>query len=65
MVRAISDDSQLLEFLGRLVKFLSGRATHSGQAMVVERPEFAFRHRRPIVSETNPTISPTGDKWLV
>jgi hypothetical protein len=24
--------------------------------MVAERPEFAFQHRGPIVSESNPTI---------
>jgi len=24
--------------------------------MVAERPELAFRHRQPIVSESNPTI---------
>jgi hypothetical protein len=24
--------------------------------MVAERPELAFRHREPIVSESNPTI---------
>jgi len=54
MVRAISDDSQLLEF--RFPKLLSGRVGHSERAMVAERPELAFRHREPIVSESNPTV---------
>jgi hypothetical protein len=29
---------------------------HSERAMVAERPELAFRHREPIVSEGNPAI---------
>jgi len=29
---------------------------HPEPAMVAERPELAFRHREPIVSEGNPTI---------
>jgi hypothetical protein len=53
MVRAISNDSQLLKFGS--VSY-SRDAGHSERAMVAERPELAFRHREPIVSESNPTI---------
>jgi hypothetical protein len=29
---------------------------HSERAIVAERPELAFRHHEPIVSESNPII---------
>src|SRR6478609_6688909 len=35
---------------------LGTRVGHSERAMVAERPELAFRHREPIVSQSNPTI---------
>jgi len=41
--------------LGRFPKLLSERVGHFERAMVAERPELAFRHLEPIVSESNPT----------
>jgi hypothetical protein len=55
MVRAISDDPQLLIF-GSVSLLLPGRVGHSERAMVAKRLELAFQHREPIVSESNPTI---------
>jgi hypothetical protein len=55
MVRAISDDSQLLEF-GPVSQLLSGRARPFRAGGGLQRRELAFRHREPIVSESSPTI---------
>ncbi len=55
MVRAISDDSQLLKF-GPVQLSLGTRIGYSERPMVAERPELAFQHREPIVSESNPAI---------
>ena len=56
MVRAISDDSQLLKFGPVSQLSLGRRIGHSERPMVAERPELAFQHREPIVSESNPAI---------
>jgi len=56
MVRAISDDSQLLKFGPVSQLPLGTRIGHSERATVAERPEPTFQHRAPIVSESNPAI---------
>jgi len=53
MVRAISDDSQLLEF-GPVPQLFSGRAAIPSECGHGQK--FAFQHRGPIVSESNRTI---------
>ena len=51
MVRAISDDSQLLKF-GPVSQLLSGHArAHSERALASAQPEAAYRHRERFVSE--------------
>jgi len=56
MVRAISDDSQLLKFGPVSQLSLGTRIGHSERAMVAERPELAFQHRELIISEGNRAI---------
>jgi hypothetical protein len=45
--------------LGRFLDFSRDAQAIPNGPMVAEWPELAFRHREPIVSESNPTIRRT------